>query len=144
VLCRKQVSELRPQIPRIRQAGGDVAIVGTGAPVFAKALQEELGIPDVPILSDPSGQAFVWAGFRRGILPMLKPRAVWNYLHAFFSGYVSRRVQGDPLQQGGVLVVNPDGTLLFEFRSSAAGDAPEADDIVAALGTGCRARFEGF
>jgi len=133
VLCRKQLTEFRPHIPMIRRAGGDVAVVGTGAPMFAKALQGELGIADVPILSDAEGRAFELAGFRRGILPFLRPRAVWNYLRAFFSGYAPRKVQGDPLRQGGVLVVHPGGKIAFRFQSSAAGDTPPTEDIVEAL-----------
>lgn len=129
------MAELRSQLPAIRRAGADVAIVGTGSPSEAKAIQKELQIPDVRIFSDPKGMAYERAGLRRGILPLLRPRAVGNYLRAFFSGYVPRKVQGDSLQQGGVLVVRPGGTVAYAFRSRVAGDAPPLGEILGVLQT---------
>ena len=133
MLCRKQLAELRPQIPRFREAGADLAVVGTGAPHFAKALQEELDLGGVRVFSDKTRRAFDLAGFRRGLSTLLRPKAVWNYLRAFLSGYAPRELQGDALQQGGVLLILPGGGVAFDFGSEASGDAPLAEDILAAL-----------
>jgi peroxiredoxin len=132
-LCLRQVAELRPFLPEIRAAGGDLVVVGTGAPHFARAFQEDLGIADLRVLSDPERRAYALAGFRRGMAALFSPRAIWNYLLAFLAGYTYKGMQGDALQQGGVLVLRPGDEIVFRYESRRAGDHPEPSAIVAAL-----------
>lgn len=127
------MAELRPRIREIRDAGGDLVVVGTGGPSFADAFRLDLGIPDVRILTDETRRAYDLAGFRRGVATLLHPRAIWNYLRAFFSGYAPRSQQGDALQQGGVLVVRPDGRISFRHESRVSGDHPATEAILAAV-----------
>jgi hypothetical protein len=42
-------------------------------------------------------------------------------------------MQGDALQQGGVLVIAPDGTLVFRFASRVSGDHPEVERVLSAV-----------
>jgi len=127
------VAELRPLLPAIRQAGGELVIVGTGDPPAAEAFKDDLGIADVQIFTDERRRAFELAGFHRGIRTLLRARAVGNYVRAFLSGHRPKRRQGDAFQQGGVLVVAPDGTILFRYVSRASGDHPDPRDLLAAL-----------
>jgi peroxiredoxin len=133
LLCREQVTQFRPHIQEIREAGGDLVVVGTGGPSFAKAFQKDLGISDVEVYIDSARRAYDLAGFRRDVSGLVHPRAVWNYLRAFFSGHRYKGMQGDALQQGGVLVVALDGALVFRFVSKVSGDHPEAEQVVAAV-----------
>ena len=133
VLCREQVAQLRPHIREIRDAGGEFVIVGTGSSVFAKAFRKDLGISEVDVYIDSNRRSYDLAGFRRGISGLLHPRAIWNYLRAFFAGYKYKGMQGDALQQGGVLVVAPDGTIVFRFASRVSGDHPEVESVLAAV-----------
>jgi peroxiredoxin len=133
VVCREQVAQLRPHIQGIRETGGDLVVVGTGGPFFAKAFQKDLGISDVEVYIDSARRAYDLAGFRRGVFSLIHPRAVWNYLRAFFSGHTYKGMQGDALQQGGVLVVALDGTIVFRFVSKVSGDHPEVEQVIAAL-----------
>ena len=135
---------MRPHLPEIRRLGADLAIIGSGDPASAKAFQEDLEIRDVPVFSDEPRRAYELAGFCRGLLPLLRPRAVGNYLRAFFSGHRAGRKQGDALQQGGVLVVRRDGGLLFRFASRASGDHPDAASILEALRAGEEPRICGI
>jgi hypothetical protein len=137
------VAELRPSVSVIREAGGDVVIVGTGDPSAAQAFQDDVGIPDVDVFSDQGRQAFALAGFHRGIKTLLSPKAIGNYLLAFRDGHRPKRPQGDALQQGGVLVVEPDGSIVFRYISRASGDHPDVRDLLAAVRTaGMRPRLE--
>ncbi|HLY73505.1 MAG TPA: peroxiredoxin-like family protein [Planctomycetota bacterium] len=133
LLCREQVAELRPHLQEIRAAGGDLVVVGTGGPNYAKAFQKDLGILDVELYIDSERRAYDLAGFRRGVTALIHPRAVWNYLRAFFGGHKYKGMQGDALQQGGVLVVAVDGALVFRFASKVSGDHPEVERVVAAV-----------
>jgi hypothetical protein len=124
---------LRPYIREIREAGGDLVVVGTGGPSFARAFQKDLGILDVEVYIDSARRAYDLAGFRRGVSALIHPRAVWSYLRAFFAGHKYKGVQGDALQQGGVLVVTLDGTIVFRFASNVSGDHPEVERVLAAV-----------
>jgi peroxiredoxin len=133
VLCRQQVAQLQPHIREIRQAGGDLVVVGPGGPPDARAVQKDLGILDVEVYIDSDRRSYDLAGFRRGISALIHPRAIWNYLRAFFAGHKYKGMQGDALQQGGVLVIAIDGTVVLRFMSKVSGDHPEVELVIAAV-----------
>jgi alkyl-hydroperoxide reductase/thiol specific antioxidant family protein len=124
---------LRPSIAIIHGLGADIAIIGTGDAASARSFQRDLNIPDVPVFVDPTRRAYELAGFHRGILTLLQPRAIWNYIRAFFVGHRAGRLQGDALQQGGVLIIEPAGSILFRHASRVSGEHPEIEQILAAL-----------
>ena len=86
------MAEVRPVLPEIRRAGGDVVIVGTGDPFAAQVFRDDLKIPDVEVFSDERRAAFALAGFHRGITTLLRPQAIGNYLRAFLAGHATRKV----------------------------------------------------
>ena len=134
----------------IRERGAELAIVGNGAPSFARAFREDLGL-DVRLYTDPSLETYRALAFHRGLLrTALSPRTWGHAARALAGGFLQGRTQGDPLQLGGVVVVRPDGTVAYRFASAEAGDHPPIADILAALGPraneaattldGCRTR----
>lgn len=127
------MAELRPSIARFRDAGAELAVIGTGNAAMAKAFREDAGIPDISVYTDEARKAYGAAGFHRGIWPLLQPRAVSNYIRAFLAGYQSGRLQGDALQQGGVLVINPEGVVLYRHASRSSGDHADVGEILSAL-----------
>jgi hypothetical protein len=108
-------------------------IVGSGSPAAARAFAAQVGLEGVRFFTDEHRLAFERAGFRRGLGTLLSPRAIGNYVRAFFSGHRGGRKEGDALQQGGALVVAPDGTLLYKYVSRASGDHPDIRDLLTAL-----------
>jgi hypothetical protein len=120
-------------VAAIRQAGGDLVIVGSGSPAAAGAFARETGLEDVRIFTDEKRLSFERAGFRRGLWTLISPGAIRNYFRAFFSGHRGGRKEGDALQQGGALVIAPDGTLRYRYASRASGDHPAVRDLLAAL-----------
>lgn len=130
--------ELRPRIPEIRRAGGELVIVGSGWPEAARAWREALEL-DVPVLCDEARASFRLAGFHRGPLRAFGPRGVLNFLRAFAHGNPPpRRQAGDPTQIGGVLVVAPDGALVYRYASEVAGDHAPPSEIVSAVSHAAR------
>lgn len=118
----------------IRERGAELAIVGNGAPSFARAFREDLGL-DVPLYTDPSLETYRALAFHRGLLrTALSPRTWAHAARALAGGFLQGRTQGDPLQLGGVVVVRPDGTVAYRFASAEAGDHPPIAGILAALG----------
>ena len=111
---------------------GDIVFVGPGTPAMAKAFARERAVGD-RVLSDPDRRAFAAARLRRGIGALLHPRAWWNLWRAFRRGFRQGRVQGDPWQHGGVLVVDGDGRLLLRRRDEVAGDPLDIAAILDAV-----------
>lgn len=130
---------MRAIIPEIRRGrrAAELVVVGSGQPWQAAAFREELELTeppyDVPVLVDPTLAAFRAAGLRRGVGAVLTPGTVRSAWRAFRGGHRQRGVQGDPWQNGGVLVVRPDGSVPWSYASREAGDHPPPADILAAL-----------
>ncbi len=119
----------------IRERGGELAIVGNGAPPYARAFREDLGL-DVALYTDPSLETYRALAFRRGLVrTALSPRTWVHAARALAGGFLQGRIRGDPLQLGGVVVVRPDGTVAYRYASAEAGDHPPIAEILAALGT---------
>jgi hypothetical protein len=64
---------------------------------------------------------------------VLTPAVVARAFNAWRSGFRQSRAAGDPLQQGGVVVIAPGGVEHFRFMSRGAGDHPTSGQILAAL-----------
>jgi hypothetical protein len=126
------VAELRPRVPEIRAAGGDLVVVGTGAPFFAQGFRELLHLDDVDVLSDESLASYRLLGFKRGLLTF-SLRSIAPYLRAFQRGQRQARTQGDALQQGGAIVVRPGGEIVYRFVSEVAGEHAPPDEVVEAV-----------
>jgi NAD(P)-dependent dehydrogenase (short-subunit alcohol dehydrogenase family) len=56
-----------------------------------------------------------------------------NAVRALMSGARQGSVQGDALQLGGTLVVKPDGSVTYSYRSREAGDHAPISEVLAAL-----------
>jgi peroxiredoxin len=134
VVCREQAAELRPHIEAFRRRGAELFIVGLGTPELARGFARETQLEGVTVFCDPSLRAYQLAGFRRGLATVLSPRAAWSYVRAYARGHRQVGTQGDVLQQGGVLVVRPDGTIPYRFASRASGDHPSPDALLEAAG----------
>lgn len=131
LFCREQVAELKDVLPELRSLA-NVVIVGNGEPFHAAAFREDESI-EVPLLVDPDLEAYAAAGLRRGIRSSVSLGAVKNAVRALRGGHRQTSVKGDPWQQGGVLVITPDGVLVYHYVSKTAGDHPDPAAIVDAV-----------
>jgi hypothetical protein len=118
----------------IRQRGAGLAIIGNGAPRFARAFREHLGL-EVPLYTDPSLVTYRALAFRRGLVRTLLNIRTWAHAaRALAGGFFQGRTRGAPFQLGGVVVVRPDGAVAYRYASAEAGDHPPIADVLAALG----------
>lgn len=117
---------------KLTAAGVDLVVIGNGAPNFIAGFREHTGY-DGALYTDPSLAVYRAAQLKRGITKTLDPRALGKTIAAFKSGYRQGRTQGDPWQQGGVLLVATDGRVLWHHASDRPGDNATAAQIVAAL-----------
>jgi hypothetical protein len=107
-------------------------LVGNGAPSFIEGFRETTKY-DRPIYTDPSLEVFKAAELKRGVLKTFNPLALGKTIGAFARGHRQGTTKGDAFQQGGVLIVAPDGTVKWHHASSRPGDNAEPGEIVAAL-----------
>lgn len=123
---------MRDIVQAIRDRGAELVLVGSGSPRQAARFRDDQGL-DFPLFVDRRRAAYRAAGLHRGIARTLGPRAVGNALRALRGGFRQRRLQGDPWQQGGTLVVTPAGEVPFRHISRASGDNAEPAAVLDAL-----------
>ncbi len=111
-----------------------MAVIGNGTPLMARDFAESFNV-SVPLYTDPWRRSYEAAGWRRhtgsallGLGSTLKAG-----VRAMKGGFRQGRTKGDPFQLGGVLVVDPQGSVLFEHSDKTAGDHADMDSILAAL-----------
>jgi hypothetical protein len=124
--------QLHRDIGQIHGKGAELFVIGNGAPNFIEGFRDHTKY-DGPLYTDPSLAAYEAAQLKRGVGTVLSARAAGATIKRFLGGGKQGSVQGDAWQQGGVLVVTPDGTVQWQHTSDYPGDNAPIDDIVAAL-----------
>jgi hypothetical protein len=126
------VVQLHQENDKLKSAGVDLVVIGNGAPNFIEGFREQTKY-DGPLYTDPSLATYKAAELKRGVGRTFDPRALGKTVSAFMKGHRQGRTQGDAFQQGGVLVVAPDGTIKFHHASERPGDHATVEQIIAAL-----------
>ncbi len=126
--------QLHRDVDRLHAAGVSLQVIGNGPPMFIAGFRETTGY-DGAIYTDPSLAVFRAAELKSGLRTVLTVSALTRTIGAFRRGFRQGRTQGSALQQGGVLVVATDGTVLWQHVSDGPGDNASAAEIVAAVKT---------
>ncbi len=124
--------QLHRRIDDIHAAGAELVVIGNGTPNFVAGFRETTGYRG-PLFVDPSLKAYERAGMKRGVTTVLNPKSALHAMRALRRGQRQGRIQGDQWQQGGTLVVRPDGLVTYAYHSSEAGDHAPVDAILGAL-----------
>lgn len=132
MFCREQVAQLRAINPQVQEQGAELVVIGNGKPDQAAAFAQERQI-DFTLLTDPGRRSYQAAGLRRDFGSTFGLKTVRNASKAMKQGFRQGSVQGDPWQQGGAFVITPQDEVLFSYISSAGGDHPEPQDLLASL-----------
>jgi peroxiredoxin len=132
LFCRQQVAQLRASIDRIHDLGAELVVIGNGTPEQARTFREEQRL-DTPLYTDPERNAYRALEMRHGRKTVTHPRVMLHAIKALLQGFRQTSVAGDPLQQGGVLVIEPGGVERYRYISREAGDHPSPDAILASL-----------
>lgn len=123
---------MRHELGEIRALGAELVVVGNGTVEHLRWFLEDQA-PDFPVYTDPELAVYRAAGMRRDAGAFLSVKVLKSTLRARRAGYTQPGVKGDPWQQGGVLVILPDGTIAYRHASGYLGDLPAPADVVAAL-----------
>ncbi len=113
--------------------GAQVAAIGMGIPDMAADFREKQNVP-FPLLVDRTKQTYRALEMKRGNLWEVMGPPNWpRYIKGMLSGHGVDKPKQDPLQMGGVLVVDRGGRVVYEFRSSVAAENPPVEEVLAAL-----------
>lgn len=124
--------QLHREVDRMRNAGAEMIVIGNGSPSFIEGFREQTGYHG-PLYTDPSLDVYRAAELKRGVTNTLNPLGAVGFLKALARGGKQGRTQGDPWQQGGVLVIAPTNEVKWQHASGRPGDNASAADIIGAL-----------
>ncbi|MEW6432024.1 MAG: peroxiredoxin-like family protein [Myxococcota bacterium] len=119
----------RSRQDELKALGVTLAFIGNGTPAMAEDFKQSLGL-EVPVFTDPSRRTYAQLGFKRGPLSVVSPGVLASAVRAWRAGFRQTKTQGDPVQQGGVVVVRAGGAAEYGFASAAAGDHPPLDVVM--------------
>ena len=132
MFCRQQAAQLSAIRPDLDALGVNLVFIGNGSPEAAKAFQAEFHL-SVPLFVAPDLDAYAAFDFKHGAASTFAPGVFLNAARAIGAGHRQGAVAGSPMQQGGIALVRPDGTVPYLFRSEEAGDHPATKDVLAAV-----------
>jgi hypothetical protein len=114
-------------------AGVELVVIGQGSPRHARSFTEDQGL-DLTLLVDPERRTYEAAGAKMaGVTDLFGPRVVLRGLKAVAGERVVQgRTIGHPAQLGGVLVVAPDGEIVWSHLANDAGDNPPNEVVLEA------------
>jgi len=129
------VSELAPRLEELDRLNVRTVLVGSGPPTSIDDFIERLLLVGKPVtvVTDPTLSSFRAAGLVRSWWATMGPRALWDFLRATGKGHVNRSTDGDSRQQGGTLLVDTQGRLVWYHRNESLGDYAPATEIVDAV-----------
>lgn len=107
----------------------NLVFIGSGNALMATDFREELKL-EVPVWVDPKRVTYQHLGFKRQFSLLFDPRVWLHGVRAARAGFRQKATQGDPWQQGGVMVVKKGGELVYGFASATAGDHPDLDVVL--------------
>ncbi len=72
-------------------------------------------------------------GLTSGLVGLMGRKSISRAFTALRRGILPGSIQGSALQLGGALVVSPQQSVLYSYRSSEAGDDPPVDEVLQAI-----------
>lgn len=122
--------QLHREIDTVHAKGAELVFVGNGNRHWAEAFKKDHGIR-CPVYVDTTRESYEALGMKRNFLGLLDPRIARNAFRALKAGFRQGSIQGDGVQNGGVLVVRPGGEIVYRHISAVLGDHPPVAEVLA-------------
>ena len=88
-----------------------------------------------PVYVDSKRVLYKALGLTASKMNLLNPKSVLPGIKTGKKGFVQGKVQGDPWQLGGVILLKASGEMPYVYRSSYAGDHPDLEQVIEKLKT---------
>lgn len=132
MFCREQSARLNERRSEIETTGAQLIAIGSGHARWARAFIEDEGV-EFPVYVDPGTRSYEHFGMKKGMFEVFNPKSVRHSRRARAQGFTQSRVKGDGYQNGGVVVVDPSGEIIYRHVEQEAGDLADLDEVIAAL-----------
>lgn len=119
--CSEQLALLSPYLPELKRDHTRVVLVATSTPSripsFAKRMHLESGL--VEVVTDPTLATHKAAGLVRSAASLANMKTLAEAVRLYAQGHFTDRDpnDGDVFQQGGALLVDRDGNVLFRHAN---------------------------
>ena len=85
-----------------------------------------------PIWVDEKRATYRYLEFSYGAGTVFSGKSLLNAARALSKGHIQHKTQGNPMQNGGVLVVQKGGDCVYAYASRVAGDMAPMGEVLAA------------
>lgn len=121
---------MRDRQGEIEAYGVRVVAIGMGRPDMAAYFRDQFEIP-FTLLVDHEKETYRALGIKKGSWFQVSGPHNWpRFARAFLSGQGLAKPKQDPLQMGGLAIVEPGGEISYIFRSEASSDNLPIDDLL--------------
>jgi hypothetical protein len=108
----------------------DVVVVTFQPDHVARAYADETGLP-WPLLIDERRQFYhAYSMGRAKLRDLIGPAVWWAYFRELLRGQLPRWPQGDTEQQGGDVLIDPDGIVRIHHIGAGPADRPAVEDLL--------------
>ncbi|MBF0289489.1 MAG: AhpC/TSA family protein [SAR324 cluster bacterium] len=129
MICRRQVADLIPKQADFEENALKLTVIGNGNSYFIQAFREDTGFQG-EIYTDPTRQSYKLLGFKKDVTSSLNMKTLKTGLKGLIEGHSQKSIQGDPWQQGGVIVITPEQSVPFFYVNQEAGDYAPPNTIL--------------
>lgn len=127
------VTQLRDRYKEISETGTGLVAIGMGRPDMAAHFREEFDIP-FRLLVDQQRQTYPLLDIKRGTWWDVAGPHMWaDFAKRLLRGQVTQGVKGDPLQMGGLAVIEPGGHISKVHKSEDPKDNLSIDQLLKEL-----------
>lgn len=126
MFCREQVARINEIVDDLSASGVSIVAIGNGTALMARDFAETFAI-QYPLYTDPKREAYQHFGLLRKL--GLGFSALKRGVSTFKKGFRQGAVQGDPLQQGGVILCNGLGQVVWSHIDEGPGAHADLDEI---------------
>ena len=132
MFCREQSARLNERLPEIEARGAQLIAIGNGHAHWAQAFIDDEGI-EFPVFVDPGRRSYKEFGMQHGRRKVFNRKTKAHSERARDSGFRQTATKGDPFQNGGVVVLDEAGDVIFSHVEEVTGDLADLDQVIAAL-----------
>ena len=130
--CSVHMNELSPRLEELHKLGLELVIVGNGAAGYVDGFIERYQLDEqlAAVVTDPTLKTHQAARLKRSVWATLGPKGILDQIRALLSGHSQNRIQGDNWQQGGAIVLDADGRVVYYHRNESVADHAPTHDLV--------------
>lgn len=121
---------MRDHSEKFERAGINVVLVGLGDQKLSEDFKKEMKF-SFPLICDKEMKLYKSFSVKRAsYMEMLSPGLIFKGLKTMAQGNKLSTPKGDPLQLGGVCLIDTQGTIRWNYQSKDAADNPSVELIL--------------